>query len=114
MGDDLDGERDAATWEAAAVMLHNQTQRLLASLRAARKDRRIPQEVVGLGQVLTVASRADMLRAVEASRWQRDAERWRTEARKLRRAVWALAGVSGLSLLVAVGALACCLSSADP
>jgi len=102
-----DDDRDPATWEAAAVMMHNQTRRLLNSLRAARKDGRIPQEVVGLGQIVNTAARADMLRAVEASRWQRDAQR-------LRRAVWALAGVSGLSLLVAVGALVCCVSSAGP
>jgi len=114
MGDDLDDERDAATWEAAAVMLHNQTQRLLASLRAARRDKRIPQEVVGLGKVLTIGARADMLRAVEASRWQRDAERWRADARRLRRAVWALAGVSVLSLVVAVWALVYCATSTAP
>lgn len=97
-------DRDPATWEAASVLLHNQTQRLLNSLRAARRDGRIPQDVVGLGQVLTVAARADMLRAVEASRWQRDAKR-------LRRAVWVLAGVSGVSLLVSLLALVCCATT---
>jgi len=120
-----DGERDAATWEAAAAQVHVQTQALVRSLERARSTGRIPEELVGLGAVVHYQSRVDLLRAVEASRWQRDAARlredagrWRedaaarrVEAERLRRAVWALAGVSGLSLLCAVVALVCCATA---
>ncbi len=98
-------DRDPATWEAAAAQVHVQTQALVRSLERARSKGRIPEELVGLGAVLHYQSRADMLRAIEASRWQRDAARWRAEARRLRRAAWVLAGVSGVSLLVSLLAL---------
>lgn len=103
MGD----ERDAATWEAAAAQCYTQTEQLQRSLATAHERGRIPRELVGLGAVLTQQARVDMLRAVEASRWQR-------EARRLRRAVWGLAGVSVVSLCVAVAALVCCVRAAGP
>lgn len=84
--DDSDtDERDPATWEAAASHARVQADRLRAKLVERHRDGLIPEEVVGLGSVLYQATTVDMLRAVEASRWQRDAAQQRDDAERIQR-----------------------------